>query len=167
MKDIKSIVYDSKTGITESYARLLATELNLPVFSIDQAKKHLKNGDNIVFFGWVMNSTIMGLKKVQKLYNVRLVASTGLFVTNEMVTSIKKKNFLPKGAPYYPLKSGLLKDKLKFPYNFMLNLASKQLSKNKNQKTESNDVELYKIFTEGVNYFDPNAIKPIAKWCRA
>lgn len=36
---MKAIIYKSNTGSTASYAKLLAHELNLPVYSAEDAKK--------------------------------------------------------------------------------------------------------------------------------
>ena len=51
---IQAIVYTSNTGSTERYAKLLGHETDLPVCSLDEAKKALKSGTEIIYLGWII-----------------------------------------------------------------------------------------------------------------
>ena len=43
---MKAIVYTSNTGSTAQYAKLLAHEVKLPVYSLEEARKYLKISSN-------------------------------------------------------------------------------------------------------------------------
>ena len=68
---IKAIVYKSNTGHTMEYAKMLSKKLNIPYFTINEAKNNLKNKEEIVYLGWVCATKISGLGKVRKKYDIK------------------------------------------------------------------------------------------------
>lgn len=71
---LKAIVYESNTGHTKEYAEMLGKKLEIPAFTIKEAKKELNKNDEIIFLGWIFATKIMGLNKVKK-YNVKCVGA--------------------------------------------------------------------------------------------
>ena len=62
MKSI--VVYESKYGSTERYAKWIGEELGCRVSNISEVSlEELLTYDNIVFWGWLHAGTIKGLKK--------------------------------------------------------------------------------------------------------
>ena len=59
-----TIVYESNTGHTKQYAKMLSEKLNIPYFTISEARANLKKHDEIVFLGWVCATKIRGLGKI-------------------------------------------------------------------------------------------------------
>lgn len=47
---IKAIVYHTNTGHTYTYAQILSKKLNIPFYSLKEAKEKLKKEDPIIFF---------------------------------------------------------------------------------------------------------------------
>ena len=72
---MKAIVYTTNTGSSERYARLLSERTGLPVCSLDEAKRRLPTGAEILYFGWIMAGGIKGYAKAAKRYRVRAVCA--------------------------------------------------------------------------------------------
>ena len=75
---MKAIVYMSNTGSTEHYAKLLGHELNIPVYSMDEAKRNVSVGADVIYLGWVMASSVKGYKEVANRYKVNAVCAVGM-----------------------------------------------------------------------------------------
>ena len=64
--NMRAIVYTTNAGSTEQYAKLLAQETGLPVYSLAEAKRTLSSGTEIVYLGWIMASTVKGYADAAK-----------------------------------------------------------------------------------------------------
>lgn len=89
---MEAIVYTSNAGSTAEYAQLLGKKLNLPVYSIKQAKNKVSCGSEIIYLGWIMAGEIKGYKKATKLYKVRAVCGVGMGQTGTQLKEIRNKN---------------------------------------------------------------------------
>lgn len=63
---MKAIIYTSNTGSTARYAKMLANELNLPVYSVEDAKREVLAGAEIIYLGWIMAGGIKGYSQAAK-----------------------------------------------------------------------------------------------------
>ena len=62
-----AVVYTSKYGATEKYARWIGEELDCPVFRLDDfSKAQLGRYDNIIYGGGVQAGGIKGFDKFKK-----------------------------------------------------------------------------------------------------
>lgn len=48
---MEAIIYTSNTGSTARYAKMLSQELHLPVYSLEEAKKKVPAGAEIIYLG--------------------------------------------------------------------------------------------------------------------
>ena len=48
---IKAIIYQSKTGHTMEYAKMLSEKLKIPCYSVKNASKYFKKKDAIIYLG--------------------------------------------------------------------------------------------------------------------
>ena len=62
-----AIVYVSKHGSTERYAKLLAEKLSLKAYKLKDAVASLKQGSKIIYLACVRADSIMDLKKAEVL----------------------------------------------------------------------------------------------------
>ena len=69
------IIYISKTGHTERYARMLSEELKIPYYSYKDAK--INDNDEVIFLSYIYASKIMGLSKSLKKYKVKVLIAVG------------------------------------------------------------------------------------------
>ena len=71
-KMIKAIVYTTNTGNTERYAKMLGQRIGLSVYALEDAKKSLEKGTEIIYLGWIMASSIKGYKEADKCFCIRM-----------------------------------------------------------------------------------------------
>lgn len=102
---IQAIVYESNTGFTKKYAQLLSAETGLPCYSTSENKA--KNGDSIIYMGWLCAGKVKGYAKALKNFNVRAVAGVGLREHDASALSdlIKQNNL--GSTPAFYLQGGL------------------------------------------------------------
>lgn len=158
--DFKSVVFSSNTGFTEAYARMLSDEIGVPVFSLKQACRHLQRGDSVFYIGWVKASRIIGLRRASGRFSVAGVASVGLMMDGESLERIKRGNGISDNMPYFALPGGLALDKLHGLDKLLFNLGRKAMARTSREPGKDN-METYKILTEGVSFVDKKHLKPI------
>ena len=147
MKEI--VVYQSSTGFTKQYAKWIAEELHTEAVEWKKAGKiDLSQYDRVVFGGWVMGNTIVGLDKARQFGIKNLVVfATGLSRDSEenrnAIVSVNKLEH----TPFFYMPGGMRFDKLNFFIRFMLKRIKKSIAK-KEQKT---DQELYMEQVLGTN----------------
>lgn len=162
MKDTKAIVFCSNTGFTETYARFLAEDLELPVFSLKQAQKHLSKGDSIFFLGWVLGSHVSGLDKARKVFDVKGVVAVGLHAGEEAAADVRRISCIGEEDAFFLLPGGLALEKLHGLYKLLFKMGSKAMA----QGAAQGDMETYKMLTEGANFVDRKYLKPVISWFR-
>lgn len=156
---IKAIVYKSNTGHTMQYARMLSEKLNIPYFTINEAKNNLKKQDEIVYLGWVCATKICGLRKVKNRYSIKCYGAVGLFPTDEnYIKSLKEANKLDKDLFY--MRGGLDYTKLKGIKRKMLQLVGNAMEKDNKPENQ----EMIKIFKNGANFVSEKNLEPMIQF---
>ena len=141
---MEAIVYQSNTGHTLEYAKMLSSQLGLPYYSVKEAKKMLKSGATIIFLGWVFATKIQGLNKV-KNYSVICVGAVGAYPYElEYIESLKKSNHLNQ---VFYMRGGINYQKLKGFKRKIIELVGKTMAKD-----HPEDQEMIKLFQNGANY---------------
>ena len=90
------VVYQSNTGFTKQYAQLLSRKLGCSCFDIKQTDlKYLKD-KNVIYGGWVLGNTIVGLDKIKKLNcNIQCVFAVGASeISDKVIEEIINQNKL-------------------------------------------------------------------------
>lgn len=152
---MKAIVYQSNTGHTEKYAELLSSDLNIPFYSLDEAKGKLAKNDEIIFLGWIFATKIKGLNKALKRYAVRCCGAVGVYpASDSYVEDLKKAN--NADIPIFYMRGGINYDKLKVLYKKMFQMVGKAM-----EKDNSKDVEMMLLFKNGANYVNEDNLKPL------
>ncbi len=160
------IVYTSNTGFTAQYAQLLSQETGYPLHTLEEAKKSLDKGTEIIYLGWLMAGHITGLDKAVRQFHVKAACGVGLSLpSRNTLDTLAKSNYTPN-APLFYLPGGYAPDQLKGLYRTMLGvvlagirgqLAAKQT------RTEEDFLQL-EIVTRGGNLVDQKYLKPLLKW---
>lgn len=155
---VKAIVYTTNTGHTLEYARMLSKRLNVPYYSVNEAKAKLNEDDEIIYLGWVCASRISGLSNVRTKYNINCVGAVGLYPYDENnIDMMKKANGL--NEPLFYLRGGLDYTKLKGIKRLVLQMVGKVMGKG--DKPENK--EMAEIFKNGVNFVSEKNLDPIIK----
>lgn len=156
---IKAIVYKSNTGHTMEYAKMLSKKLNIPYFTINEAKNNLKNKEEIVYLGWVCATKISGLGKVRKKYDIKCCIAVGLYPEDKnYIKNIKDSNKLEDTLFY--LRGGLDYTKLKGIKKKLLLMVSNEMEK----ENKPENKELIEILKNGANFVAEENLEKVLKY---
>lgn len=141
---MNAIVYTTGTGSSEHYAKMLANETGLSVYSLSEAKRSLPNGADIIYLGWIMASGIKGYAAASKRYRIRVVCAVGMGQTGTQTEAVRKKNAIPQDIPLFTLQGNFNVKKLHGIYRLMMEImvksAGKGLSDKKDRTPEEDDM---------------------------
>lgn len=139
---MKAIIYESNTGFTERYAKLLSSKLDIPAYTIAEGKKAVEKGAEVIFMGWVFANKINGLDKAKKQWSVIAAAAVGMNPkTDENTEIVRKANKLE--IPLFYLWGGLDNTKLKGINKIMLGIVRDSLIK-ENKPEYADAIEVFK-----------------------
>ena len=146
----KVIIYKSKTGHTERYAKMLSEELDIPCYSYKEAK--VSDNDETIFLSYIYASKIMGLSKVLNKYNVKAIIAVGaLAYSKDYVNTLKQTNNIDK--PFFYLRGGIDYSKLNFIFRKFLPIIGKDIAKD--------DKELLNLFNNGGDFVTKDNLKDV------
>lgn len=149
------IIYKSITGHTERYARMLSKELNIPCYSYKDAK--VSENDEIIFLSYIYASKIMGLSKILKKYNVKVIIAVGaLAYSKDYLNTLKNNNNIK--LPLFYLRGGINYSKLNFFFRKFLPVIGKDLAKD--------DKELLNLFKNGGTFVTKDNLKEIINYLK-
>lgn len=157
-----AIVYTSNTGLTESYARILAEKTGLPLYRIEEAKDALASCERVIYLGWLMAGMIVSYKKARKLYDIAAVCGVGLGDTGAQDESARKTNKIPSDIPVFTLQGGMDRAKLTGIYKSMIDVFTKVMIKKKN-KTEDEE-KMTSLLISGGNYVSEDNLCAVLSW---
>ena len=165
-KMIKAIVYTTNTGNTERYAKILGHQINLPVYTLDYAKKVLERETPIIYLGWIMASSIKRYKDAEKHFCVRMVCAVGMGATGTQLSEVRNKNHIPSSTEVFTLQGGFDMEKLrganKLMMSMMVKTAGKALAEKADRTPEEDDM-LDMMMNGGSRVSIENLSEPI-KW---
>ena len=149
------IIYKSKTGHTERYARMLSKELHIPCYSYKDAK--VSKNDEVIFLSYIYASKIMGLSKILKKYNVKVIIAVGaLAYSKDYLNTLKNNNNIK--LPLFYLRGGINYSKLNFFFRKFLPVIGKDLAKD--------DKELLNLFKNGGTFVTKDNLKEIINYLK-
>lgn len=124
-----AIIYTTNTGSAERYAKLLAQETGLSVYSFAEAKKQVFSKAKIIYLGWIMAGSVKGYAEAAKRYRVRAVCGVGMGQTGTQTDSVRKKSAIPANIPLFTLQGNFDVKKLHGIYRPMMEIMVKTVSK--------------------------------------
>ena len=149
------IIYKSKTGHTERYAKMLSEELDIPCYSYKEAK--VNDNDEVIFLSYIYASKIMGLSKVLNKYNVKVIIAVGaLAYSKDYVNTLKQTNNIDK--PFFYLRGGIDYSKLNFFFRKFLPVIGKDIAKD--------DKELLNLFKNGGDFVNKDNLKEVLNYLK-
>ena len=166
---MKAIIFTSNTGSTAEYAKLLGKELNLPVFSLQQAKNKVSAGSEIIYLGWLMAGGIKGYKEAAKKYKICAVGGVGMGQTGAQVKQVRDKNAIPQSVPLFTLQGNFDVKKLHGVYRFMMNvmvkIAGKALAAKADRTPEEDD--MLDMMVNGGKRVSVQNLRAIMEWYKS
>ena len=133
---MNAIIYTTNTGSTERYAKLLAQKTGLPVHSLEEAKKRVLAGAEVIYLGWIMAGSVKGYAEAAKRYRVRVACGVGMGQTGTQKDSVRKKSAIPADIPLFTLQGNFDIKKLQGIYRLMMEIMVKTASKGLAGKTD-------------------------------
>ena len=163
---MQAIVYTSNTGSTERYAKMLAETIHLPVFSMEEAKKKVDAGAEIIYLGWLMAGAVKGYKEAEKRYNVRAVCAVGMGQTGSQKKEAREKNEIPDKIPLFTLQGNLDMTKLRGVYKMMINMMIKTVGKSLADKADRTPEEddMLEALRGGSDHVNADNLEEILEW---
>lgn len=162
-----AIVYTSNTGFTEQYAKLLSKLINLPAYTIAEAKTKLSQNAEIIYIGWLMAGNIKGYKKAIKHFSIKAVAGVGMapMSDNKQLDDIINKHGLNKDSSFY-LQGGYDGSKLHGIYKLMMKTMEKIVGKSLEKKADrtAEEESMLNILKHGGNFVTEDNLKGIIDW---
>lgn len=122
------VIYQSNTGYTEQYAKMLARRLDVPAYPLEKVPKcHLHK--EAVFLGWLFAGNIVGYKKAAKNYCLRAVCGVGMSPpTAELADGLRVKMHVPSAVPVFYLQGGFDINKLHGPMKLIMKFKCKEIA---------------------------------------
>jgi len=163
---MKAIIYESLTGHTAQYAKMLAEETGLPCFSVKEMEKVPKGAD-VIFMGWLMAGTVSGIKQAIYRFNVAAVCAVGLDASEEnrarLATGLGRD-----GTPIFLLQGGIAMDKLKGPRKLILKAVTSAIAASLRKKPSRTpeDEDMLRLLTEGGSRVKRENLAPVIDWCK-
>lgn len=167
---MKAIVYKSQTGFTERYAKALAEKVGVPAYSVKEAGKHLRKGDDIFYMGWLMAGRTSGLDRFWEKYTIRGVAIVGMSPSGNgglWEVACKNHGCSDGGAPVFYLRGGYAPEKLTGLHKLLMKPMTKSLVKEiqeKAHKATESELEMMNMLLHGGDCFDEAQLEPIVRW---
>ena len=148
---MKAIIYTTNTGSTAQYAKMLAEQTGLPVFSMEEAKSEVEAGSEIIYLGWIMAAQVKGYKAAAKKYKIKAVCAVGMEKTGTRTEEIRKKTFVPAEVPLFTLQGNFNVKKLHGFYRLMMSMMVKMVTKQLVAKTDrtQRENEMLEIMLHG------------------
>lgn len=167
MKSI--VVYESKYGSTEKYAKWIGEALNCKVLKIGNVNSDdLLNYNNIIFGGWLHAGSIKGFKQIykdiDKLKNKNIIVfSVGLSIMDDKVfEEVNKNNFKDmENIKHFYLRGAFNYKNLTASDKLMMNMFKMMLKKQKEEEMDENTKGMLDAYTTPVDFTDKDSIKPI------
>lgn len=161
---IQAIVYTSNTGFTARYAKLLGEKTGLPVYEAEVGEKALPKGTAIVYFGWIMASSVKGYKKAAARYDIRALCAVGLCDTGALMTEVRKATGLPAETPLFTLQGGMDYSRLRGINRFMISMLRKGMAAKKD-RTEDEE-RMYILVRDGGDFLREENLNGVLEWLR-
>lgn len=163
---MEAIIYTTNTGSAEQYAKMLAEQTGLPVFSMEEAKSEVEEGSEIIYLGWIMAAQVKGYKTAAKKYKIRAVCAVGMEKTGTRTEEIRKKTFVPAEVPLFTLQGNFNVKKLHGFYRLMMSMMIKMVTKQLVAKTDrtQRENEMLEIMLQGGENVRKENLAEVLDW---
>ncbi len=170
----KIVIYKSKTGFAEKYAKWIAEALKCDAEELKKVSANkLQEYDVIIYGAGVMAGNINDMKKVKamqanlltKKWVIYAVGAT-LNTDEGNISNIKNVNMTDsmKDVPLFYFQGGINYEKMGFFSRSMLRMVGNMMGK-KEDKTED-EAEMAKIFSESFDKSDKKYIEPLTTYVK-
>ncbi|NLD49702.1 MAG: flavodoxin [Clostridiaceae bacterium] len=170
MKKI-AVVYKSKYGSTEKYAKWISEDAHADIFKVSETKADtLRNYDTIVYCGGLYAGGLLGFSFIKNNYRkfcdkkLIVVAVGATLKKDEAVEEVKAQNMtaeMKDKVQFFLLRGGLNYKKMNIIDRFLMFLLVKLVKFKKTQELDDDSKGLIASYGKVVDYTNKNSIAPI------
>lgn len=175
MKSKIVVVYHSKTGFTEKYARLAAKETACDLLKLSEATAEKLSGYNAVVFGSRAHAgRIDHCGKMQKLLQKAGIRKSALFVTGatpneaeKIVEGFWKQNLSERELseiPHFYLQSGLCYEKMNLTDRLLMKAAAFIIKRKQGKNPEEKAFE--QAISHSYDISSEEYLAPLVEWIK-
>ena len=157
-----AIVYTSNTGHTRQYALLLGEQIDLPVYSLEEAGSQLSGGSPVIYLGWIHASHVKGYAKAAGRFDICAVCAVGLCDTGTLTDLIRKATSIPVDIPLFTLQGGIDRGRLKGMDKLMISMLTKGLASQKQRSAQ--DDRMLELLSRDESYVSPANLAEVFQW---
>ncbi|MGI6777015.1 MAG: flavodoxin domain-containing protein [Acetivibrionales bacterium] len=168
-----AVVFKSKYGSSEKYARWIAEDVNADVLKASDVKvENLMEYDTIVYCGGLYAGGLLGFSLIKKNYRKLshkriIVAAVGATTKKEeAVREVKEKNFTPEmqdKVQLFVLRGGLDYQRMNVMDRFLMFLLVKSLKSKKSDELDDDSKALIATYGKVVDFTNRDTIAPIVE----
>lgn len=151
------IVYSSKSGSSEKYARSFSDISGYPVYSV---KDNYPKDQPIVFFGWVKGPSIVGIRGIDRSM-LHAVCAVGLD-TSDRFNSQKISDSNNISVPIYYIRGWIVRDRIGFMDKLILSLVAATM---KIRGLNSFNEPIFKAMLYGGSFYDDSQLDSLSRFC--
>ncbi len=152
------VVYSSKSGSSEKYARALAERIGAQCFSV---KDKIPESEPIVFFGWIRGRAVVGLNRVDRS-RLRAVCCVGLDVESHFSRQ-RTADGNNLSVPIYYLRGWIDRSKLNI---FDRTVLAFMAAIFKLRGLDATTQPLFDAMMEGGSFYDEARLEQVELFCR-
>jgi menaquinone-dependent protoporphyrinogen IX oxidase len=166
-----AVLYKSKYGSTEKYARWIAEDAKADIFKVDEIKiDKLKDYDTIVYCGGLYAGGMLGFSFIKKNYNnfrdkKLIVAAVGATLKKEdAADEVKKQNLTAEmmdNVKFFLLRGGLNYKKMSIMDKFLMYMLVKSIKSKRQEELDSDSKGVLGTYGKVVDFTNKNSIAPI------
>lgn len=153
---VSAVVYTSNTGYTEQYARMLGARTGLPVYALPEAPR----GEEILYLGWMMAGTVVGLGKAKRRCKVRACCAVGMGGA-EQGPALQKKH---PAFPVFCLRGGYDHRRLTGICKKMMETLAKAMKKRPADDPMARTIVEAVSRSTGVSWVTAEQLEPVLAW---
>lgn len=169
-----AMIYKSKYGSTERYARWIAEETGADLYkSSDVSSAKLTEYDVLVFGGGLYAVNLLGISlfknNYEKIKNKKLIVfSVGSSpVSQKTLSSVMEKNFskeMRQNIRFFHLRGALNYDKMSPKHKFMMRMLKKMLDAKKPEELDADERGILQTFGQNTDFVNRDFIRPIVEY---
>lgn len=160
---MKTIVYESQTGHTARYAKLLSEKIHLPCCSLEEAEQKLPKHASIIFMSWVEGGKLQKWKQVHRRFRVGAVLAVGITkIDDHSRRKLKRDNHIPEEIPLFQLLGGIDLNKLKGAKKLVFIMTAKAMATATPKNEE--DRQIFTAIQNGGDFVQPERLTEFVSW---
>lgn len=169
-----AVIYKSKYGSTERYARWIAEETGADLYrSADIPPANLRKYDVLVFGGGLYAVNILGISLLknnyEKIKDKKLVVfSVGISPESQKaLDAVRDKNFgrdMQQSIRFFHLRGALNYDKMSPKHKFMMRILKKMLDSKRAEELDADEQGMLQTFGQNSDFVNKDSIRPIVEY---